>query len=116
MDPDTARAELEQVLRETASTHELLEHEGANGSSERNEHDQHATDPASDLSDADREHALLEATETRRVEALAALARLDAGSYGRCIDCGQPIADERLAFRPEAARCLTDQEAFEAAV
>jgi DnaK suppressor protein len=37
----------------------------------------------------------------------AALHRLDAGQYGTCERCGQPIGDERLAARPTATRCLS---------
>lgn len=41
-----------------------------------------------------------------RVEALAAaLDRLDAGRYGRCQLCGEPIADARLDVLPTATRC-----------
>jgi DnaK suppressor protein len=36
----------------------------------------------------------------------AALARLDAGSYGRCTGCGSAIPAARLALRPYAARCV----------
>ena len=35
-----------------------------------------------------------------------ALARLDAGSYGYCERCGQPIPPERLAARPTATQCV----------
>jgi DnaK suppressor protein len=115
VDLDTARTQLEQVLRETQDTTEVLEGEGAGESSELTHSDQHPGDTASELSDGDREVALLEATDTRRGEARAALDRLDAGTYGSCVDCGQPIPDERLEFRPEAARCLADQTAYEAA-
>lgn len=115
MDLDTARAELEQILRETESTNEVLESEGADTSSELSHNDQHPADTASEISDGDREHALIEATDRHRAEAVAAIARLDAGTYGRCVDCGKVIPDERLSFRPEAARCLADQERFEAA-
>jgi len=34
-----------------------------------------------------------------------ALARIDAGQYGRCIECGQPIEPQRLMLIPEAIRC-----------
>ena len=37
----------------------------------------------------------------------AALARAEAGDYGVCDSCGQPIAAERLAARPQARSCLT---------
>jgi RNA polymerase-binding protein DksA len=44
----------------------------------------------------------------------AALRRLDAGVYGDCADCGEPIAFERLRVRPVAERCAACQSAFEA--
>ena len=42
-----------------------------------------------------------------------ALARMADGSYGECIDCGQPISAERLFAQPTAKRCIADQEAWE---
>ncbi len=45
----------------------------------------------------------------------AALARLDDGSYGTCHDCGEPIGWPRLNVQPTALRCISCQEAFEAA-
>jgi RNA polymerase-binding transcription factor DksA len=44
---------------------------------------------------------LAEAGEIR-----AALARIDAGSYGVCQSCGGPIPDERLAILPFAPTCI----------
>src|SRR5215470_1697588 len=46
--------------------------------------------------------ALLAAARDRITEVDAALRRLDAGAYGICERCGQPIGDERLAARPFA--------------
>lgn len=44
----------------------------------------------------------------RRVsEVDRALARLDAGTYGRCEQCGQAIARERLFARPVSSLCVT---------
>lgn len=43
----------------------------------------------------------------------AALARIDAGTYGECIDCGVTIAPARLAATPEASRCIHCQEKVE---
>lgn len=37
----------------------------------------------------------------------AALARIDAGTYGRCVSCGAEIPEERLEVRPFAGRCVT---------
>ena len=44
----------------------------------------------------------------------AALARIDAGSFGVCLDCGEPIGAARLAAVPAAACCAACQAAREA--
>jgi DnaK suppressor protein len=36
-----------------------------------------------------------------------ALERIDAGDYGRCERCGQPIAPERLLARPATRTCIS---------
>lgn len=113
MDLDAARADLEQAVRESDAVLAALEAEDAEEDSELTVVDQHPADAATEVAEADREEALVEAAVQRREEAQAALARLDAGTYGRCVDCGEQIADARLEFRPEAARCLSCQEAFE---
>jgi uncharacterized protein (DUF302 family)/RNA polymerase-binding transcription factor DksA len=43
----------------------------------------------------------------------AALRRLDDGTYGRCVDCGNAIEAARLARSPEAARCVGCQQRHE---
>lgn len=53
-----------------------------------------------------REVTLLESTEEALGELLAAKARFDAGTYGRCEKCGKVIPDERLEARPEARFCM----------
>lgn len=35
-----------------------------------------------------------------------ALARMDAGTFGSCGGCGEPIAVERLEVRPQSAMCV----------
>jgi RNA polymerase-binding transcription factor DksA len=59
-----------------------------------------------DLADTDRD---LE--ELREVE--AALARMNLGTYGVCIDCGGPIPYARLAASPQAKRCQECQRSHE---
>jgi DnaK suppressor protein len=44
-----------------------------------------------------------------------ALQRLDAGTYGDCADCGDPIALQRLMVLPAARRCAACQSAREQA-
>jgi DnaK suppressor protein len=43
----------------------------------------------------------------------AALARIAAGGYGECTDCGTTIAPARLHASPEAPRCIHCQEKME---
>lgn len=50
--------------------------------------------------------ALAGSTRAHLSEVEAALARLDAGTYGICAGCGRPIAEARLEARPSAVRCI----------
>lgn len=71
------------------------------------------TDRASELGDAavaDLETGITlaeverDAAELNAV--LEALARMEAGRYGLCLDCGAPIVFERLLAQPQAPRCV----------
>ena len=44
-----------------------------------------------------------------------ALARIDRGEYGLCVECEEPIGAARLEALPWAARCVSCQAAAEAA-
>ncbi len=50
--------------------------------------------------------ALLDRARRRITELDEALERLDAGRYGVCTGCGEPIAPDRLAARPSARTCI----------
>lgn len=43
----------------------------------------------------------------------AAFQRLDAGTFGSCVDCGQRISMDRLRVLPYAIRCGEDAQRFE---
>lgn len=43
----------------------------------------------------------------------AALNRIEAGTYGECVDCGVKIPAARLDASPEVARCIPCQEKIE---
>ena len=60
--------------------------------------------------EADRERH--ERVEMHEVE--AALHRLDAGVYGDCSDCGEPIALQRLLVQPATRRCAWCQGRYDA--
>jgi DnaK suppressor protein len=36
----------------------------------------------------------------------AALKRIEEGTYGTCVNCGKPVAEERLAAIPWATNCI----------
>lgn len=109
MDQQVARAQLTSLLADLDQSASTLAGEDAGESSELSHLDQHPADTASELSDQDREDALLEVVSGQRAEVLAALRRLDESTYGRCVTCGKDLPDERLAARPEAARCVECQ-------
>jgi len=67
---------------------------------------QDSADAGSSLSEADRTEAVLLSARGQRDEVLAALVRVEDGSYGRCVGCEQQIPEGRLDARPDAARCV----------
>ena len=64
------------------------------------------TEQASERSNDSVLHALLAEAQHELVAAQQALARLEAGHYGQCSACGEPIEAARLAALPAAALCL----------
>jgi DnaK suppressor protein len=74
----------------------------------RHEDSDAQTNTARDLEFAINEH---ETAELATID--AALARLQAGTYGQCTDCDANIPPARLDAAPEAARCVGCQEKFE---
>jgi DnaK suppressor protein len=114
VDLQDVRAQLEQMLRDLDTSTQTLEDEHAGEDTELSHFDQHPADTATEISDADRQNALLENNDDQRAQVVAALQRLEDGSYGRCVDCGKEIPAARLEVRPEAARCVEDQARAEA--
>jgi DnaK suppressor protein len=56
-----------------------------------------------------RDLALRDRSDHQLVLVDDALARLDAGTFGACVRCGNSIASERLEALPWAARCIDCQ-------
>jgi RNA polymerase-binding transcription factor DksA len=52
-------------------------------------------------------------SRTALADAEAALARIDAGTYGACLACGGAIPVERLEARPASGHCISCQQALE---
>lgn len=115
METETARSRLQELLQEIDEATRELESEHAHDSSELSTYDQHPADTASEVSEADREDMSLEALAEERHQVVAALERVEAGTFGQCVVDGGPIEEGRLEARPEAARCLRHQQEMEAA-
>ena len=64
---------------------------------------------ATQVFEQQRDLALREKNEQQLQAVDAALARIDAGTFGTCIRCGRPIAPERLEALPWAAHCIDCQ-------
>ncbi len=108
MDVATARKRLEEMRGELDRTISVLQGERP-GQAGDWDVPQDPADSGSNLSEADRTEAMLSAAKRQRTEVTEALARVENGSYGTCVDCGKPIPEGRLEARPEAARCVACQ-------
>jgi RNA polymerase-binding transcription factor DksA len=68
--------------------------------------DEDFEEQAADLDDDELQERLSNAGRTEMRLIQEALRRMDQGTYGACVECGQPIAPRRLEALPEADRCL----------
>ena len=111
---DWSAAELAEVRTELESQATALrsEIERAEVASEKLKRDQ-STEGSGDEADAgsktfEREHEMSLANNSRDllVQVERALGRLDAGTYGRCEECGNPIPKARLQAFPRATLCV----------
>lgn len=57
--------------------------------------------------------AMIDHNEVELQGIQAALARMASGTYGLCVNCGEPIGFERLRAWPLANRCVECQSAAE---
>lgn len=105
MEISVARDRLEEMRADLDRTVSVLqgEHHLARGG------DAEPGDAGANLTESDRNAAAVQAALTQRAEVLAALARIEDGSYGRCVDCGDPVPEPRLEARPTTARCVPCQ-------
>lgn len=67
------------------------------------------SDLADEYAERERDVALLAIEQEQLEQIEAALARLDDGTYGICLDCGEPIPPERLEILPYATTCVRCQ-------
>lgn len=112
MDVATARKRLEEMRGELDRTIAVLQGDPS-GEAGEIQTLQDPADAGTNLSEADRNDAVLTAAERQRTAVAAGLGRIEQGSYGICVDCAKPIPEGRLEARPEAARCVACQGKYD---
>ena len=109
MNPDKFRALLAAERDETV---QLMSTLGADISAlviarqDSNSDDEHDPEGSTLAFERSQTDALLAQSTKRLAEIAAALERLDAGTYGTCVRCGERIAVARLEARPYAPTCI----------
>ncbi len=68
--------------------------------------DNHLADVATVTLDREIDYTLEENSENVLKEIDKALKKIEAGTFGICETCGEPIAEERLAAIPYATQCI----------
>ena len=68
---------------------------------------------AVDFLEMNQEQSILVNEQALLTMVRSALKRIEEGTYGLCVDCGQPIPEKRLEALPWAARCIKDEERLE---
>jgi DnaK suppressor protein len=106
MDVMAARQRLEEICGELDRSITVL-----NGPDEQDPGDypQDPADAGANLSESERSRAVLAVARRQRSDVLAALHRIDLGTYGTCVDCGTIVPEGRLEAKPDAARCVACQ-------
>ena len=94
---DVHAAQQDRLASDGAAAHEVADRK-----------DEAAQQQFKGLDDAQEQRDIAELAQVE-----SALKRLDAGIYGNCADCSEPIPLERLRVQPAAQRCARCQTAFE---
>jgi DnaK suppressor protein len=98
-----ARERIERSLSE-------LRHDGDD---ELSHLDQHPADEGSELFESERDAGLAESLREELAAVERAEQRLAEGTYGRSVESGDPIPDERLEAMPWAERTVEEQERYD---
>ena len=109
MDQAKARALLDREQQSALSLLATLTRDFTgivDASADSNADDEHDPEGSTIAFERSQVGALIQQAERRIAEIEAARARVDAGTYGRCEVCGEPIADDRLEARPVARTCV----------
>jgi RNA polymerase-binding protein DksA len=98
---EAVAAALENLHKENARSLEDETGELVSGSA-----DQHLADTATETVEREIGNTLEEHDERLLGAIDAALQRIEDGTYGKCVNCGAPIPEERLEAMPWATLCI----------
>ena len=100
---------LEEERRRVVDAIEYLHKENPGSIEDETEdqtQDNHLAETATATLDREIDYTLEENSEHVLGEIEGALKRIEEGTYGTCVNCGQPIAEERLTAIPWATYCI----------
>ena len=109
MTPQTPRDRLDELRATTLARLSALQGEHravVDASRDSNADDEHDPEGATIAFERAQVDALVRDAVARLESVDEAAARLDAGTYGRCVVCGEQIAAGRLEARPTATTCV----------
>ena len=108
-DADAVRARLDDLARRAAERLAALTGDWTGiveATRDANTDDEHDPEGATIAFERSQVQTLVAQARERLAEVAAARDRLDAGTYGTCALCGQPIPAGRLEARPTARTCV----------
>ena len=110
VDVERFRELLEEERRRVVDAIEYLHKENPGSIEDETEDqtsDNHMAETATATLDREIDYTLEENSEHVLAAIEAALKRIEDGTYGTCVNCGKPIAEERLAAIPWATSAST---------
>jgi DnaK suppressor protein len=107
------RLEEKQIELETRIKGLTEAHPGEQGPNDATDSPTDFEENAVDFLETQQEQSLMVNAQALLTEVLDALTRIERGTYGICIVCGDPIPEKRLEALPWAARCAKDEEQLE---
>jgi DnaK suppressor protein len=99
-----------QLKEETIQMAEANEPLSFEDSGELTSYDNHFADTATQLEEREKQRVLHETANNLLQEVNEALERIKTGTYGVCVDTGEPISYERLKALPYAKRTVEAQK------
>jgi RNA polymerase-binding transcription factor len=109
VDVDQFRSLLEEERQRVVDALEYLQKENPGSIEDETDDettDNHLAETATVTLDREIDYTLEENSENVLSSIDGALERITAGTYGQCVNCGKPIAEDRLAAIPWATQCI----------